>query len=98
MLWQDNRVTAIYDLVVRYDISRLEATAPRNSARGKRPQVMATNDSITLAGKLSNAAALSQVLALARAYAPEGKIQNLVPSVGSIRSCWKFVYRRCRAS
>ena len=44
---------------------------------------MATNDSITLAGKLSNAAALNQALSLARAYAPEGKIQNLT-QVGGV--------------
>ena len=83
MLWQDNKVTAIYDLVVRYDISdlkqRLHEILPEESGL----RVMATNDSITLAGKLSNAAALNQSLSLARAYAPEGKIQNLI-QVGGV--------------
>jgi len=82
-LWQDNRVMAIYDLVVGYDISdlkqRLHDILPEESDL----RVMATNDSITLAGKVSNAAALNQALALARAYAPEGKIQNLV-QVGGV--------------
>ena len=38
----------------------------------------ATQDSITLSGRVSSAANLSQVLALARSYAPEGKVNNLV--------------------
>ena len=83
MLWQDNRVTAIYDLVVRYDISDLKQRLHEILPEESDLRVMATNDSITLAGKLSNAAALSQALALARAYAPEGKIQNLT-QVGGV--------------
>ena len=83
MLWQDNRVTAIYDLVVRYDISDLKQRLHEILPEENDLRVMATNDSITLAGKLSNAAALNQALALARAYAPEGKIQNLT-QVGGV--------------
>ena len=45
--------------------------------------MLAANDSITLAGKISNAGNLSQALSLARAYAPEGKVQNLV-QVGGV--------------
>jgi len=83
MLWQNNRVTAIYDLVVRYDISDLKQRLHEILPEESDLRVMATNDSITLAGKLSNAAALNQSLALARAYAPEGKIQNLT-QVGGV--------------
>ena len=83
MLWQDNRVTAIYDLVVRYDISDLKQRLHEILPAESDFRVLATNDSITLAGKISNAAALNQALALARAYAPEGKIQNLT-QVGGV--------------
>ena len=83
MLWQDNRVTAIYDLVVRYDISDLKQRLHEILPEESDLRVMATNDSITVAGKISNAAALSQALALARSYAPEGKIQNLI-QVGGV--------------
>lgn len=83
MLWQDNRVAAIYDLVVRYDISDLKQRLHEILPEESDLRVMATNDSITVAGKISNAAALSQALALARSYAPEGKIQNLI-QVGGV--------------
>ena len=83
MLWQDNKVTAIYDLVVRYDISDLKQRLHEILPEEGDLRVMATNDSITLAGKLSNAAGLNQALSLARAYAPEGKIQNLT-QVGGV--------------
>jgi len=82
-LWQDNRVTAIYDLVVNYDISAFKQQLHEVLPGEEELKVMATNDSITLTGKVSNAANLSQVLALARAYAPEGNIQNLV-EVGGV--------------
>jgi pilus assembly protein CpaC len=83
MLWRDNRVAAIYDLVVRYDISDLKQRLHEILPEERDLRVMATNDSITLAGKLSNASSMNQALSLAQAYAPEGKIQNLT-QVGGV--------------
>ena len=81
--WQDSRVVAVYDLNVGCDVSgfkqRLNEVLPNETDL----QVLAANDSITLAGKISNAANLSQALSLARAYAPEGKVENLV-QVGGV--------------
>jgi pilus assembly protein CpaC len=82
-LWQDNRVVAVYDLNVGYDISRFKQHLNEVLPNEKDLQVLAANDSITLAGKISNAGNLSQALSLARAYAPEGKVQNLV-QVGGV--------------
>jgi len=46
-------------------------------------RVISTNNSITLSGKISSASNLSQALALAQSYAPEGKVNNLV-EVGGV--------------
>jgi pilus assembly protein CpaC len=46
-------------------------------------QIIGTNDSITLSGKVSNAVNLSQAVALAKSYAPEGKVNNFV-EVGGV--------------
>jgi pilus assembly protein CpaC len=44
---------------------------------------MATHDTITLSGRVTNASDLSQAMAVARAYAPEGRVENLV-QVGGV--------------
>ena len=96
-LWQNGGVTAIYDLVVGSDISDLKQQLHEILPEEKELRVMATNDSITLAGKVSNAANLSQVLALAKAYAPEGNVQNLVTVGGVHQVMLKFAWLRCPA-
>ncbi|MBI5589804.1 MAG: type II and III secretion system protein family protein [Deltaproteobacteria bacterium] len=82
-LWQDSRVVAVYDLNVGYNVSRFKQHLNEVLPNEKDLQVLAANDSITLSGKISNAANLSQALSLARAYAPEGKVQDLV-QVGGV--------------
>jgi pilus assembly protein CpaC len=82
-LWQDNRVAAVYDLFVSYDVGRLKQQMQEVLAGEKELRIAAANDSITLSGKVSSAARLSQALALAKSYAPEGKITNLV-DVGGV--------------
>ena len=46
-------------------------------------RVVAANDSLTLSGKVTSAAALNQALSLAKAYAPKGNVANLV-DVGGV--------------
>ena len=82
-LWQDHKVTAIYDLEVAYDLSRLKQQVHEVLPEEKDLQIISTNDSITLAGRMINMTNLSKVTALARSYAPEGKINNLV-QVGGV--------------
>jgi pilus assembly protein CpaC len=77
-LWQDKGKYAVYDIEVEFDISRLKRRLAEILPEERDLRVMAMHDSIALSGRVSNAANLSQVLSLARAYAPEGKIQNLV--------------------
>jgi pilus assembly protein CpaC len=82
-MWQDGRLTAVYDLVVTYDVSNLKLQMQEMLPAEKDMRIIAANDSLTLSGKVTNAAALNQALALAKAYAPEGKLTNLV-EVGGV--------------
>ncbi len=82
-LWQNKKLVAVYDLEVTYDLSglkqQLHAILPEEDSL----RVTSTNDSITLSGKITSAANLSQALAMAEAYAPKGKVNNLV-EVGGV--------------
>ena len=82
-LWQNGKVTEIYDLEVAYDLSRLKQQVHDVLPEEKDLQIIGTNDSITLAGRIINTANLSKVTALARSYAPKGKINNLI-EVGGV--------------
>jgi pilus assembly protein CpaC len=83
ILWKENKVADIFDLEVSYDISQLKQKLNEVLPQEKELRVMATNDSITLSGKVSNTADLSQALSLAKAFAPKEKIHNLV-QVGGV--------------
>jgi len=82
-LWQDNKVTGIYDIAVAYDLSRLKRQVHDVLPEEADLQIFGTNDSITLTGRMINSTNLSKVTALANAYAPKGKINNLV-QVGGV--------------
>jgi pilus assembly protein CpaC len=82
-LWQNKKLVAVYDLEVAYDLSRLKQQMHEILPEESALQVIGTNDSITLSGKVSNAVNLSQAIALAKSYAPEGKVNNLV-AVGGV--------------
>jgi pilus assembly protein CpaC len=82
-LWQDKKLVAIYDLEVNYDLSQLKQQMHDILPGEQALQIIGTNDSITLSGKISNAVNLSQAVALAQSYAPEGKVNNFV-EVGGV--------------
>jgi pilus assembly protein CpaC len=82
-LWQNKKLVAVYDLEVVYDLSRLKQQMHEILPDEEALQVMGTNDSITLAGKISSAVNLSQAVALAKSYVPEGKVNNFV-EVGGV--------------
>ena len=77
-LWLRKGNYRVFDLDVGFDVSqmkqRLEEILPEETDL----RVTAMQDSITLSGRVSSAANLSQALTLARSYAPEGKVNNLV--------------------
>ena len=77
-LWLDKGQYRIYDVEVGYDVSRVKQQIQAMLPQEKDLRVTATQDSITLSGRVSSSSNLSQALAVARAHAPEGKVQNLV--------------------
>lgn len=82
-LWNNGDIAAIYDLETTYDVSSLKEQLHAMLPEESEIRVVASKNSITLAGKVSSSSNLSQTLALARAYAPEGRINNLL-EVGGI--------------
>jgi len=82
-LWQNKKISAIYDLEVDYDISRLKQKLHEILPLEKEIRVIATHDSITLSGRISSAANLSQAMSLSEAYAPKGNVRNLL-EVGGV--------------
>jgi len=81
-LWQGTRIAAIYDLEVNYDISRLKQKLHDVLPAEEEIRVISSHHSITLSGRVSSTANLSQALAVAKAFAPEGKVSNLLEVAG----------------
>ncbi|NIS71314.1 MAG: type II and III secretion system protein family protein [Proteobacteria bacterium] len=81
-LWENEKISAIYDLEVAPDVSRLKEKLHAILPGEEDLRVIATHDSITLAGTISSTANLSQALALAGAYIPNNKVINLVQVAG----------------
>jgi pilus assembly protein CpaC len=75
-LWKEKGGYSIYDIEVGIDLSRLKQQIHQILPAEKDLLVTAMHDSITLLGRVSSSANLSQALAIARAYAPEGKVHN----------------------
>jgi len=84
MFWgKDGKVFAVYDVVVRPDLTRLKSQIHQFFPEERDIKVMATHDHITLAGTVSSTENLSHILALAKPYAPK-KIMNLL-QVGGVQ-------------
>ena len=81
-LWKNKTVHAVYDMEVSYDITRLKEKLHDILPEERDIQVIATHDTVTLSGKVSSSENLSQVLAVSKAFAPEGKINNLIEVSG----------------
>jgi len=77
-LWQRNGGYKIFDLDVGFDVSQMKQRLEEILPEERDLRVTSTNNAITLSGRVSSTASLSQALSLARSYAPEGKVNNLV--------------------
>jgi pilus assembly protein CpaC len=84
ILWgMDDKVSAVMDIQVSPDISRLKELLLKILPEEKNLNIQATHDSFTLSGTVSSTSALSQVFALAEAYLPkDGKVLNLIEVAG----------------
>jgi len=81
-LWEGKDKLKIYDLEVTYDISRLKQKLHEMLPEETDIRVASFDDSITLTGRVSSTAKLSQALAIAGGYAPKGKVRNLLEVAG----------------
>ena len=81
-IWQNKKIYAIYDLEVDYDISRLKQKLHNILPDEKDIRVIATHNSITLSGRISDTNKLSQVMILAKEYAPNATVHNLLKIEG----------------
>lgn len=77
-VWQGKGAYKVFNLEVEIDISQLKQQLHEILPEETDVRVTATRDAITLSGRVSNALSLSQVLALARSHASEGKVHNLI--------------------
>lgn len=77
-VWQGKGTYKVFNLEVGIDISQLKQQLHEILPEEADVRVTATRDAITLSGRVSSALNLSQVLALARSYASEGKVHNLI--------------------
>jgi pilus assembly protein CpaC len=88
-LWGvDGKISAMLDIEIMPDVSRLKEKIHEMLPNEKDIKVTASHDAIVLAGTVSNTSNLSQVVALANAYAPQdkdkkGKVMNLL-EVGGV--------------
>lgn len=76
-LWQGKQVSAVYDLVVTPDVTRLKRMIHEILPSEKGIQVLSSGESITLSGSVSSTGNLTSVLSLAEAEAPQ-KVVNLL--------------------
>ena len=77
-LWQGKGSYRVFDLEVGFDVSRMKQRLEEILPEERDLRVTAMQDSITLSGRVSSTANLSQALALARSFAPEEKVHNIV--------------------
>ncbi len=81
-IWEANKISEIYDLHVGYDITKLKQQLNQILPEEQELRIISGDDSIILAGRVSSAANLAQILSVAEAYAPKGKIRNQVEVAG----------------
>ena len=83
ILWKEDDTVEIFDLVVSYDIPMLKQAIHEMLPHETDLRITAARDSITLSGRVTSAGDLSQVLAIAESFVPEGRVNNLVEVGGA---------------
>ena len=81
-IWKNGQIFRIYDIAVTFNISQLKQRIHEILPEEKEIRMFATKNSVTLAGKVSSTSNLNQVLVLAKAYAGENNIVNLLSVSG----------------
>lgn len=73
IVWQDRGRYSIYDVEVGYDVARLKQRMHEILPQETDLRITALHDTITLSGRVSDAASLDQALTLTRAFVSRGK-------------------------
>jgi pilus assembly protein CpaC len=81
-LWERGKLSAVYDVEVTPDVSRLKEVL-HTLFPDEKVKVIGAHDSITLSGTVSGVGTLDQMLSVAEPFAPE-KVVNLL-SVGGVQ-------------
>jgi pilus assembly protein CpaC len=95
-IWGPNdKVSSIMDLEVSPDVTRLKGMIHKMFPEEKDITVTATHDNITLSGKVSDMADLSQILALAEPFFPK-KVINLMkvevsPNISQMKEAFQKI-------
>lgn len=76
-LWSGGKVSAVYDLVITPDVTRLKRMIHEILPHENNVQVLSSGESITLSGYVKNTSSLTSILSLAEAEAPE-QVVNLL--------------------
>ena len=84
IIWgMDDKVSAILDIQVSPDVSRLGEMVQKILPEEKDIHINAAHDTLTLSGTVSSTSSLSHALALAEAHLPkDGKVVNLLEVAG----------------
>jgi len=82
MVWFDDSTIKVYDIVTSFNTLMLKERLHELLPDETNIKVIPTNNSITLSGTVSSTVNLSQVIAVAEACAPGGKINNLLEVSG----------------
>jgi pilus assembly protein CpaC len=83
IVWKEKDGPIVYNLEVSYDMASLKEKLSAVLPGEENIKVIQTQDSITLSGMVSSSSGLTRALALANAYAPGGKVRNLL-EVGGV--------------
>jgi pilus assembly protein CpaC len=82
-VWHNKETISLYTLNVSFDLSRLKQKLNSMFPEEKELRVSAAHETITLSGRVSSTAVLSEIMSVAKSYAAEDKITNLV-QVGGV--------------
>jgi pilus assembly protein CpaC len=82
-VWHNKETISLYTLDVSFDLSRLKQKLNSMFPEEKELRISAAHETITLSGRVSSTAVLSEIMSVAKSYAAEDKITNLV-QVGGV--------------
>lgn len=81
-IWHGTEDMALYTITVALDLGRLKHKVHSMFPEENELRLSAAHETVTLAGRVSNAAVLSEIMSVVQSYTGEGGINNLVQAGG----------------